>query len=384
MSVLGLALGTMGTWGQGGCSSSSSGPPALDQVASAVADSYCSALRSCCERAGYAYDNGSCKVQLQFVFQRLADSVKRGKVFYDPNAVAACQAAYAERVNRCSVDGGPPGDAGFVDAIADACSKVFRGTVKPGEECTESAQCATASAKENGSCRTDSRPEATSKTKKVCFKSVGYLLSGQPCRASPQKGQFETRSCDPRAGYCEQTQPPNPDDPGVGTCKAYAKIGEDCVITGGTGTTTFVQCDPKVSQCDVAGASATRKCVALPTLPGAGSACTTGGQCADGHYCNYGTPPNPPGTCALKKAIGETCNQSQECSSSFCDTTGGVLDGGPRGVCVGSSSDSARAYEVTPRSCGFGPSGTGPEEAGIQPPATSPLTTQDLSRWYDL
>jgi hypothetical protein len=103
-------------------------------------------------------------------------------------------------------------------------------------------------------------------------------------------------------------------------------------------------------------ATMTMQCQALPT---AGQKCTTGNQCAQGNYCDRTDPMNP--ICAALKAEGATCMNGNECASFTCDRMGGA----PTGTCAPAMSASAQPYEVTPRSCGFGPEASGPIEGGI-------------------
>ncbi len=133
--------------------------------------------------------------------------------------------------------------------------------------------------------------------------------------------------------------------------------------------TTVLQCDPKAElTCD----GTTRKCAALPP---AGQPCTTGQQCAKSAWCE--TPTNPgPGpitrTCQPKKAAGAECGSSQECTSGTCNFGAAPTDGGRLvGTCGEPVDLNADPFEVSPRSCGFGPQGTGPEDAGIQPIKTA-------------
>jgi len=343
--------------GAGGSSSKSEGPPALGEFAPAFAAAYCDALKGCCDKSAFAYDETSCKAQLVDAAQRAADVVKRGKVIYDSAAVAACLDAYKARAALCVEDAGAPVDGG-VEPFVEACRKVFKGTVPTGQECTESAECAIDPARESATCRADTRPGGDPK-KTICFKQV-TSQPGEACslQGTPKAGEYEIRTCDARAGYCE----------GAGDaakCRAYAKLGADCVVP----PTTVLQCDPSAElTCD----GTTRKCEALPA---AGQPCTTGQQCAKSAWCE--TPTNPgPGpvtrTCQPKKASGAECASSQECASGACNFGPAPVDGGRFvGTCGERIDTTADLFEVSPRSCGFGPQGTGPEDAGIQPIKTA-------------
>lgn len=339
-----------------GCSSSKdSGPPGLGEFAQTFATAYCDALRGCCEKASHPYDEASCRAQMVDTAQRAADVVKRGKVVYDQGAVQACLDAYKSRASLCVEDAGAPADGGY-EAYVEACTRVFRGTVPPGQACLESEDCEDDFPRSSGACRTDSRAGADP-TKKVCFRAL-TAAPGEACslQGSPKAGEFEIRSCDGRVAYCEGTAD-------AAKCRAYAKLGEDCFVP----PSTVIQCD---SRADLFCDSASRKCASLPA---AGQPCTPGQQCAKGAYCEQGAPgPGPTTrTCAARKADGAECGSSSECQSTFCDLSLGTTDGGLRGRCGAPSDLTANAFEVTPRSCGFGPQGRGPVDSGIQPIKTA-------------
>jgi len=312
------------------------GPPSLGDFAPTLAGAYCDALQNCCGTQKYAYDDHSCKAQLTRDFQAQADIVKRGKVNYVPGAVGACKDAITARMRMCSADGGMIPDGG-IDPITDACFKVFLGTVPPGGECFNSAECQRDSPKDVVQCRVDTRMGADPK-KTVCFKVTRTLQPGDTCSQVPPAGSFEVRDCDPSLAYCNN-----------GTCTAFAKVGETCVMT----MPFMVRACIQGAYCD---ATMTMQCQALPMT---GQRCTLGNQCAQGNYCDRTDPMNP--ICTALKSEGATCMASNECASFNCDRPGGA----PSGTCSPSTSASAQPYEVTPRSCGFGPEASGPIEGGI-------------------
>lgn len=357
-----------------GCSSSSnsSGPPDTAHFANTMATTFCGALHSCCDAAKIAYDDGSCVAQLQASFQSSVDVVKHGKVIYDPSAVGACQDAIKSRESACSEDGGaaPSADAGYIDPIASACWPVLKGTVAPGGPCTSSAECQTPGPNVVAGCAADTRPGADTSVK-VCWTITEHVMPGAACRSMPKTGAFDTAQCEGSLGYCDTSNAPM-DDRTAGTCKAYANVGDSCV--GMTGQTP-PQCNPKTSYCD---AFTSMKCVALP---GTGAPCSTSNyRCAPGNYCDYTAGTSA--TCAASKADGSDCKTSQECASNYCQTT--IGDGGIQtGTCTPTGNVSHNAYDVSPRTCGFGPSGSGPEDAGIVPPAKTSAVPLGAP-WYVL
>lgn len=157
------------------------------------------------------------------------------------------------------------------------------------------------------------------------------------CSQTPPAGSFEVRDCDPSLAYCNN-----------GTCTAFAKVGETCVMT----MPFMVRACIQGAYCD---ATMTMQCQALPAT---GMKCTTGIQCAQGNYCDRTD------TCAALKSEGAACMNSNECASFNCDRPG-PSPPTPTGTCSASTSATAQPYDVTPRSCGFGPEANGPIEGGI-------------------
>jgi hypothetical protein len=367
-----------------GCSSKSdngnSGPPDTAHFAGTMATTFCSALKSCCDAQKIQYDDGSCVAQLQANFQNAVDAVKHGKVVYDPNAVQKCQDAFKNREAQCTEDSGPPpgADKGFIDPITAACWPVLKGTVAPGGQCTASADCQTSGPNVSASCTTDTRPGADP-TVRVCFTTTLHVTPGSACRATPKVDpsgtlSYDTARCEPTLGYCDTSQAPTTDR-ALGNCTAYANVGDNCVGTVGM---TTPQCNPTTSVCD---SFNTRTCVALPQ---AGSPCASF-RCATGNYCDTTGGTGNMGTCAQSKPDGSSCKSSQECAGGFCQTM--VGDGGiTTGTCASNGNVAHDVYDISPRSCGFGPQGTGPEDAGIVPPASAayrPSLGGD-GQWYSV
>ncbi len=335
--IVGVGLG--GT----GCS----GTPEVDEFAVALATTYCEALEGCCKKASFEYDEASCKAQLTNDIQRSADVVKRGKVTYEKDAAEACIDAYKSRAALCSEDAGTPPPASGFEPHIEACIKVFKGTVAPGGECTESAECVADFPREIGTCSADNRPGAD-RTKKVCYKLV-KAAAGEDC-SSAKPTDLEVRQCDPATAYCEGATPG-----AARKCRAYAKVGENC------GNATAGQCDPRAGLfCDFA----SQKCAGLPA---AGQPCSVTFQCAKGAFCERATTPTGANTCVAQRPDGTECDSGAQCASGSCPTDPTpTSDGGrPKGKCGASVDNTANSFEVTPRSCGFGPSARGPVDGGI-------------------
>jgi hypothetical protein len=333
------------------CSSAqNSAPPDAAHYASTMAGAFCSGLRGCCEQKGFAYDDSSCTAQMTAYFQSDSrvgvDAVKRGNVIYDAAAAARCAQAYKEREGRCSVSdsGIAIGDAGIVDAVTRACADVLRGTLRPGELCTADAECAAPDDQTVSRCDVDNFAAPLSAPGRVCYQTKSHVPPGGKCDADGHTPS----TCEPSLGFCT-------DELGRlatrGTCKAFARIGDGCTyeVSG-----AVVLCDPGSAACDVP----TQRCVEAPK---AGQRCgvssAPGGGCAAGAYCENST-------CTAEKEDGKPCKQPGECVSGIC--TRDVIDSVDGRCSAGAMND------VSPRSCGFGPNGSGPEQAGIKPPAKAP------------
>ncbi len=335
--IAGVGLGGVGC----------SGTPEVDEFAVALASTYCEALEGCCKKAAFEYDQASCKAQLTNDVQRSADVVKRGKVTYDKAAAEACIDAYKARTSLCAEDAGTAPPTTGVEPHIEACSKVFKGTVAPGGECTESAECQSDFPKATGTCTADNRPGAD-RTKKVCYKFI-KAGAGEDC-SPPKPTDVELRQCDPVTAYCEGAAAGD-----ARKCRAYAKVGEEC------GTATTGQCDTRAGLfCDFT----SKKCGALPA---AGQPCSGTLQCAKGAFCERSLTPSGTNTCVAQRPDGAECDSGSQCTSGACPTDPSTtFDGGrPKGKCGAGIDNTANSFEVTPRSCGFGPSGRGPVDGGI-------------------
>lgn len=327
----------------GGCA----GDPALEELATRLATTYCTALAACCDQAAYAYDDRSCQAQMTAEAQRFADIAKRGKVLYDAKAVQGCLDTYRARAARCTSDAGSRSNLpDAAEPYADACAKIFRGTVAPGDPCTEAAECQAEAPKETATCVLDTRP-GFDRRRKICTKQV-KRAPGESCKLqrSSRELDLELSVCDER-GFCEITL--------AGTvCRAYAASGEACIVAG----SSAVRCDPRAGlYCD----GASRRCADLPRP---GQSCALPGACVRGAFCDGATR-----VCGELREDGAECEQPAQCASGSCVPMTAADGGRAPSRCA--DDETARPFEVTPRSCGFGPLARGLVDAGAAPVLTT-------------
>lgn len=348
--VLGASAIVVGALAGGAIlASGCSGDPALDELATRLATTYCTALATCCAEAAYAYDERSCQAQMTAEAQRFADIAKRGKVLYDAKAVQGCVDSYRARAARCSSDAGNPSalpDA--AEPYSEACAKIFRGTVAPGDPCTEAAECQANAPRETATCVFDTRP-GFDRRRKICTKQL-RRAPGEECKLLPSLRDLtlELPVCDER-GFCELTL--------SGTvCRAYVASGEACIVAGASA----VRCDPQRSlYCD----GSTRRCAELPRP---GQSCAQPGACVRGAFCDGATR-----VCGEVREDGAACDQPSQCASGSCVTMTAADGGRAPSRCA--DDEGPRPFEVTPRSCGFGPLARGLVDAGASPVLTTSL-----------
>ncbi len=357
------------------CSSKDEAVGATD-YATLTADAYCGALQGCCGVQKLSFDSASCHAQVQFEVQGMLDSTKRGKVVFDGNIGKQCQDALKSRVGQCLSQGDDAGaGTGTADPLSEVCKKVFVGTVALGGQCGTDLDCKTTEANESGVCRVDDRKDADP-DKKICFTHAIKVPKGGDCTIGLPKSDFTQRDC---VGYCD-TQVGR--DGQHGKCQDAANVGDTCVDTSTPGKVSYRVCR-KGGYCS----PTSRKCVAAPVV---GRDCAQGYTAitgALGRFCAADLFCKPdgqggPGTCAELAGTGESCKQNDDCFSSVCDfTAGDDSDGGTGDSGVGTAGaagagkcaspvnvvkpdEISKPYEVSARTCAFGPNAIGPVNQG--------------------
>lgn len=360
----GIALGAA----QWSCSSEEEAVPAGD-YATQTAEAYCGSLKGCCDGKKLEFDGASCRAQIAYDVQAMLDTTKRGKVTFNGVAGKQCQDSLRARVSQCSGDA----DAGAGDdPLSNVCRQVFVGSVKVGAACGTDLDCATSASNEVGICRIDDRKDGDP-TKKVCFTRATKVAKGAACTVGLPKNDFSQLDC---TGYCDTQLG---DDGEHGKCQDYAAKDETCVDTSTPGKVLYRVC-AKGTFCS----PTSRKCTAAPT---------GGRDCAQGYNGLTGSlgrscggadlfcaPDNEggPGTCTELVGTGESCADNSDCFSGVCnflsaEESDGGADAGSSaraGTCASPAGSVAEAeisqpYEVSARTCAFGPDAIGPVDQGV-------------------
>ncbi len=260
----------------------------------------------------------------------LAAALDAGKVVYDREQAQHCvdeQAAASCDLTRREA------------RVAGACTKVFTGKVKDGDECAFDAECAshdcdvpscTRDTCCPGTCKPTQRPSEIDGACEVNAHCVADTYCGKDhlCHALAAMGNpcDDDSQCDYGLGCIGAT------DLQSGTCRTMPLIGESCpyrrcaelgarcdatstcvpVGLAGTACPMSDECSP-FAHCDPA-----HQCADAPAL---GSACSS--ACAGDAWCNFGG--QSVGVCAAPSANNEPCSADNECASSFCEE-GPVFD----------------------------------------------------------
>jgi len=222
------ALGGMSGTGNGGSSATAgsggantAGAPSLSEVTAA----YCKTARTCCPSDSPLTD---CETKAASI--RPTASIQSGAVRIDATALSACVSAYQQAVDSCQE----------IPAFA-ACRKVFVGTRKPGESCTDSgAECSneqgpstcliTTSKGHEGVCKSNARGHSGDACLYTC--RDGDTCGGVTYGA----GDTELTICFESDGlYCDY------DDNGNSSCKPIKKVGDACTVTDQCGSKAYCE-----------------------------------------------------------------------------------------------------------------------------------------------
>lgn len=321
-----------------GCSSEDDAPTA-GAFAGYIADKFCTSVAICCGQRNIAYDGASCDAQIRDIYQTTVDVVKRGHSTYNQEGAIACANAITDRVSQCSPTGedkAPPTQQdGWIDTVTRACWNVVQGQLKPGEQCTDALECAVDGPEWVALCIPDPLRGGGAR---VCVRAKAHLGLGSGCTLNPKT--YEATACEPTIGYCQ-----GPQGATDGKCAGYSNVGGPCGQDQ--------RCDPKTAFC------ANGTC---QTIPRAGDDCSaSNGACLPRHFCNSNRQ------CEAQRQTGGYCLDHIECATGSCDRT--------RGVCVGVPAQGL--YAISPRTCGFGPNGTGAEDQGIATTSFELRSTND-------
>lgn len=297
------------------CSSTSASPSAaplaLQSYCTSVARSICDRFAPCCRAGGMSVDVDAClSRQKSRCDEAVAVEQSKGRV-YDASSAGACVAGA-----DAFFDGCVRRDLAYwrTQAVSEACARVWTGSAKAGEACTDDADCASAP-DERVACVSDG-------SKRVCA-AIHLAASGQSCDLTPggamvgcadglycasgtcRAPSAENGGCSPSLGSCKD---------GLAchvkalVCKSPGKRGDSC--------SNGVPCGAGL-YCGLAGT-----CTAFV---GAGGSCRNYERCADGLACVSEQ-------CTALQPDGASCNWSGACASGRCDISGSSSTG----TCVSS------------------------------------------------
>jgi hypothetical protein len=324
---------------------------ASPDFAQSMAQSFCGALQSCCAAAKYTYDPASCLTQIEWQYQMMFDATKRANVVFDAKAAAACQKALNDREAQCNGDSGPPPgpDQGFVDALTRACFGVVKGTLAPGAVCDDASQCELDDPTQSAGCVRDGDPTSPTFEQTYCARFDAHARPGDACDlGGPRPDHVELSFCEQTLGYCV----PMSADGQTGTCQPYQSIGQPC------GQLPSMSYQPQCGSDSYCDHSQGPNGVCQPFLP-LGAPCKPGfTACVRGAYCD-GT------TCVEAREDGQPCASPEQCKSGSCAQHPIPDSGQSIGKCFSWPSGWTQ-FTISPRSCGFGPNGSGPDDAGIR------------------
>lgn len=301
--AISLALGTCClVTGCGGGSNSNSGaggaggsggaavigtPIPFTQYPTAVADTLCPPLSTCCSTLGLALTTAQCTTTLGALTGSTAGA-DPSKYTYDPVAAGNCIAAARQEFSSSTCTTNQLGS----DPL---CGNVFTGIVAPGEPCKAKIECAH-QATDEVSCRVLTIGAGGAGTVCVVERRVGV---GQPCywtcteesgglRLCSGGGSVETAlqgRCFTNDGlYCGSD----------GVCHTRGKIGAAC---SGSNSCAEGYCDFTTNVCTAKAAQ--------------NGACTMSDGCLDGLYCKTQV-------CTPDLAAGAACQAGDKCLNGNC------------------------------------------------------------------
>ncbi len=258
-------------------------------------DSFCTAFLSVFEEQQTRCGNGHIdpveRAELSmFCEEGILGSVRAGVIVYEPRLATACLASYQQSCNPESSD--------------VACSKAFRGTVAPGEECFFELECA------DGGCANGNNS---------CPGTCEFLA--QP------GGSCVDRAC-PEGTYCNLNS----------ICATELGAGEPCFggeCEGG------LECYCDDIPCTTVGEGLEGVCQEPPPLGEEGEACSYDRACRDGFFClsDVGSShERGRGRCEVVAKPGDPCDVGgtdlnwffNGCEGSLC----GAAEGQTRGICT--------------------------------------------------
>jgi hypothetical protein len=294
-----------------------------------------------CERAarcGLFPDEASCMTTARVVPNTsIAAAIQADKIHYDGKRARQCVDAMAKQSCDLTADDS--------HVTPTACAQMFTGTVKGGEMCSLSEECASGlcerpdACTENGCCvgtckdeqktaqaggdcgrNLDCQDGLVCGLDRICHKPAG---EGQPCHSDTEcttglgcigasdNGPGDCRALPHTGEACPYSRCADANqrcDATSHTCIAIGQPGDAC--PNGDECAHDLECDPT-----------TAKCKLLPTL---GMPCDL--ACGGDAWCQADEQTHL-GTCVAPLAAGQVCDGDNECESFYCE------DADPSNMC---------------------------------------------------
>lgn len=282
------------------------GPIPLDELRDELSTATCEQYVRC----GQMPDQATCAAvqgDSRLTLQLFTDAVL-GRVTYDEAGARTCVEAI--RTRNCD------NQQSTQKALADACAKMFVGTVPAGGSCLFSSECAS-----GGTCNVEMCMGNGPCCLGVCEQKPAPVAVGGDCTTNPC---VDTAYCD--AAAMPPTCKARKDNGDACDAQGQCKEGQRCDVNGSTPTCYLLSdrgkaCNPALE----AGACKRyddychpmdRKCVALP---GDGKPCTDDGKCAEYTTCDAAK------TCRKRPVEGGACGDmlpeclgTLECTDMVC------------------------------------------------------------------
>lgn len=262
------------------CSSSGSGPVALDNYCDEYAQMICRSAQRCDCLEGYSVEVCQAYVRPDCV-DEVEDPVRSGRYTYNPVEAGKCLGALERIARDCSTEG---------DDWPDACDRMLVGNVSAGQTCDGDDECVSGLECYEDRCTALPRDNEPCLSGYACAEDHfcgdddlchRYRGRGEPC----PEGDM---ACDDDL-YCDSR---------TDTCQPYLASGQSCAHDS-------YACDD-----DLYCSESTSTC---RPYPGSGQSCADShGTCADDLYCDASN------VCQPQRGDGAACTDDEQCLSWDC------------------------------------------------------------------
>jgi hypothetical protein len=248
---------------------------AEDAFGDALASALCDNVADCCREDGFAYDRAKCIAGYKYSLTEWYAPENAGALIYDAEAAQRCVDGAARAARACGT--GMP-------AVSDECTRAYRGSVKEGEACESTRDCA-APEGAVASC------EATNAGQRTCW----VVRRGK-------RGDACTQTCNAING-CSLVITPD-----GSSARCYEEDGLHCSTEGRCEKLPSVgeACVPGQTPCAGSAFCAVDGRCETPRAVGA-SCADDRGACGRGRFCDAED------RCAPAKRAGAACSRHDEC-----------------------------------------------------------------------